>query len=90
MKKRQWWMIGLLLLAPLGGCAVVAGAAVGGIAGYEMAKHGYVLRSPIVKAKSDSGQPASRQGSGNDATTAGGQAQALPPPQPLSSAPLSQ
>ncbi len=82
-------LVGFFLLAQLGGCAaVVAGAAIGGVTGYELAKHGYTFRSPIVKSKSDPGKAAANSQTRASTGTDGNYSQPLPPPQPLSSTPV--
>lgn len=50
MRKMFWIACSLALLASLSGCAALAvGAVAGGVAGYEAAKHGYSVQSPVVK-----------------------------------------
>ncbi len=57
MKKTLWIALGFALTSQLSGCAaLVVGAAAGGVAGYEAAKHGYTVQSPIAK-KSDPANP---------------------------------
>lgn len=90
MKNLFRLLVGLFLLTQLGGCAaVVAGAAIGGVTGYELAKHGYKFRSPIVKSKNDPGKAAAANSQTHASTGADSNySQPLPPPQPLSSTPV--
>ncbi|APZ42259.1 hypothetical protein [Acidihalobacter ferrooxydans] len=56
IRKMRWLLVGVFLALQLGGCAALLVGAAGGAAGYEAAKHGYSVQSPIKKTDSSPAQ----------------------------------
>lgn len=54
MRKSLFVILTVLLATQMSACALLIGAAAGGAAGYEAAKHGYTVQSPIKKESSAS------------------------------------